>query len=63
MQHDQLIGRLAGGLKPVRRRSVQSESLILAMLCGIELGLFLAVGMMRPDMPDAMDLPSFWWKL
>ena len=63
MQHDQLVDRLAGDLKPVRRRSVQSESLILAMLCGIELGLFLAVGMMRPDMPDAMDLPSFWWKL
>jgi hypothetical protein len=63
MQHDQLVDRIADGLKPVRRRSVQSESLILAMLCGIQLGLFLAAGMMRPDMPEAMDLPSFWWKL
>jgi hypothetical protein len=33
------------------------------MLCAIELGLFLGLGMMRPDMPIAMELPSFWWKL
>jgi len=63
VRNDQLIDRLAGDLKPVRRRSVQSEWLILAILGGIELGLFLAVGMMRPDMPEAMGLPSFWWKL
>src|SRR5215469_9910151 len=63
MQHDQLVDRLAADLKAIRRRSVQSELLILATLCGIELGLFLAVGMMRPDMPEAMDHLSFWWKL
>ena len=33
------------------------------MLGAIELGLFLGMGFMRPDMPDAMDRPSFWWKL
>jgi len=63
VRNDQLIDRLAGDLKPVRRRSVQSESLILAILGGIQLGLFLGVGMMRPDMPEAMGLAQFWWKL
>jgi hypothetical protein len=29
----------------------------------VELGLFLALRPMRPDMPMAMHLPSFWWKL
>ena len=29
----------------------------------IELGLFLAFGLMRPDMPMAVHQPSFWWKL
>jgi hypothetical protein len=33
------------------------------MLGIVELGLFLAFGLMRPDMPMAMHLPSFWWKL
>jgi hypothetical protein len=33
------------------------------VLAVVELGLFLAFGLMRPDMPMAMHLPSFWWKL
>ena len=33
------------------------------MLGGVELGLLLGLGLMRPDMPMAMHLPSFWWKL
>ncbi len=33
------------------------------MLGIVELGLFLAFGLMRPDMPMALHLPSFWWKL
>jgi hypothetical protein len=63
MQNDQLLDQLASELKPVRHRSARGESLILAMLCAIELGLFLGLGMMRPDMPVAMGLPSFWWEL
>jgi hypothetical protein len=35
----------------------------LLVLGIIELGLFLAFGLMRPDMSMAMHLPSFWWKL
>jgi hypothetical protein len=35
----------------------------LLVLGIIELGLFLALGLMRPDMSMAMHMPSFWWKL
>src|SRR5260221_3822705 len=59
----QLIDRLANELKPVRRRTGWSDALVLLVLCAIELGLFLVTGMMRSDMPMAMHLPSFWWKL
>ncbi len=63
MPTDQLIDRLANELKPVRRRTGWSDALVLLVLCAIELGLFLVTGMMRSDMPMAMHLPSFWWKL
>jgi hypothetical protein len=63
MRTDSLIDRLANELKPVRRRSARREALALVVLCTVELGLFLAMGMMRSDMPVAMHLPSFWWKL
>jgi hypothetical protein len=63
MQTDPLIDRLAQDLKPVRRRALWRDALALLVLCAVELGLFLALGMMRPDMPMAMHLPSFWWKL
>ena len=63
MPNDPLIDRLAGDLKPVRPRRAARDGLIFAVLCGVELGLFLALGPTRPDMPAAMDMPSFWWKL
>jgi hypothetical protein len=63
MQFDPLINRLVGELKPVRRRAAWGDALALLALAAIELGLFLALGMMRPDMPMAMHQPSFWWKL
>lgn len=62
MRTDSLIDRLAHGLKPVRRRTVWGDALVLLVLCAVELGLFLGMGMMRSDMPMAMHLPSFWWK-
>jgi hypothetical protein len=61
MQIDPLIDRLTKELKPVRRRTAWSDATALVVLGAIELGLFL--GMMRPDMPMAIHLPSFWWKL
>jgi hypothetical protein len=63
MLTDPLIDRLTSELKPVRRRTPWRDALALVVLCGVELGLFLVMGMMRFDMPMAMHLPSFWWKL
>jgi len=63
MSTDPLIDRLASELKPVRRRTAWSDALALLVLCAIELGLFVVMGMARSDMPMAMHLPSFWWKL
>jgi hypothetical protein len=63
MRTDQFIDRLVHQLKPVRRRTALGDAPILAPLAVLELALFLGVGMMRPDMPMAMEQPSFWWKL
>jgi hypothetical protein len=62
MPNDPLVARLAADLKPVRPRSLRRDATILAMVCAIELALFLGLGMMRPDMPMAVELPSLWWK-
>jgi hypothetical protein len=63
MRTDTLIDRLTNELKPVRRRTAWKDALALVVLCAVELGLFLVMGMARTDMPMAMHLPSFWWKL
>ena len=62
MRTEPLIDRLANDLTPVHRRRGWSDALTLIVLCAVELGLFLAMGMMRADMPVAMHLPSLWWK-
>ena len=58
-----LIARLAGELKPVRRRRIAIEALLLAVMGAMEMGLFFWAGFMRPDMPEAIAAPSFWWKV
>ena len=62
MPNDQLIDRLVGELRPVRRRTVWGDAAILCGLGVVEIALFVAVGLIRPDMPLAMDQPSLWWK-
>jgi hypothetical protein len=63
MRIEALIERLSEDLRPVRPRSILREAAILIVLGLVELATFLAMGFMRPDMPDAMAAPSFWWKL
>ena len=63
MPINQLVHRLARDLGPVRPRTVGRDALGVSLLYGIELVLFLSLGTMRPDLPTAMALPSFWWKL
>ena len=63
MRTDTLADRLTENLQPVRRRSVVREVLLLLALAIVEIAAFLGMGFMRPDMPMAMQVPSFWWKL
>lgn len=63
MRTDLLIESLISDLKPVRPRKVWADAIALVALGAVELGLFLALGMTRPDMPMAMHLLSFWWRL
>ena len=63
MQVDVLVRRLAQDLRPVRRRSIARDALLLCLAGAAELALFLWLGFMRHDMPAATRQPSFWWKL
>jgi hypothetical protein len=63
MPSKDFFDQLVDDLKPVRPRNAKIDALIVAVLCGVELALYLAMGMARPDMPMAMTQPSFWWKL
>jgi len=63
MRTDLLIDRLSQNLQPVRPRSIKREALLLLVLGAIEVAAFVGMGFMRPDMPTAMENPSFWWKL
>jgi hypothetical protein len=63
MQTESLVDRLSRDLRPVRRRSIAREALLLLLLAIVEVAAFLGTGFMRPDMPVAMEAPSFWWKL
>jgi len=63
MRTDSLVDRLTHDLRPVRRRSVARDTVFLVLLALVEVAVFLGVGFMRPDMPTAMEAPSFWWKL
>jgi hypothetical protein len=63
MRTEALVDRLSQNLRPVRPRSIMREALLLVVLGAIEVAAFLGMGFMRPDMPVAMETPSFWWKL
>ena len=63
MRTELLVDRLSKDLRPVRRRNMAREALLLLLLAAVEVAAFLGMGFMRPDMPVAMEAPSFWWKL
>jgi hypothetical protein len=58
MQTDSLIERLVNELKPERLRTVWAYAIALIALGVVELGLFLALGQARPDMPMAIHYHS-----
>jgi hypothetical protein len=63
MLTESLLNRLSQDLRPVRRRSIARETLLLLLLGVVEVAIFLGMGFVRRDMPVAMEARSFWWKL
>jgi hypothetical protein len=63
MSYDSLINRLTEDLKPVRRRRLSVDVIVIVVICAIELALFFALGFARSDMPVMMKQPTFWWRL
>jgi hypothetical protein len=63
MSNDALILDLSANLAPVRRRSALREAAALLALGLAELALFLALGLMRPDMGQMIGSPYMLWKL
>ena len=74
MANDELIDRLAAGLRPVRPRGRGRDVAVIALVCLAELALFFLAPAMRDRMPGVMPMPmpmaqmplawpSFWWKL
>jgi hypothetical protein len=63
MSYESLISRLTEDLKPVRRRRLGLEVIVVLLICAVELALFFHFGFGRPDMPMMMKQPSFWWRL
>jgi hypothetical protein len=63
MRTETLVETLSQDLKPVRPQSVKRDAAILCIVAVLEFAAFLGAGLMRPDMPHAMHMPSFWWKL
>jgi len=63
MSYDSLINRLTEDLKPVRRRRLGLDVMIIAVICAVELGLFFAAGFARSNMPAMVQQPTFWWRI
>jgi hypothetical protein len=63
MSFDSLIDRLTGDLKPVRRRRLWRDIVIIATICVAEIVVFFALGAALPEMQMRMHQPTFWWRL
>jgi hypothetical protein len=63
MSNEALIFDLSSDLAPVRRRSMVREGALLFALCGVELALFLAIGLVRPDMHHMAGSPYLMWRV
>ena len=63
MSYESLISRLTEDLKPVRRRRLGVDIMIVVLICAVELALFFHFGFARSDMPVMMKQPTFWWRL
>lgn len=63
MNYDTLIDHLAADLKPVHRRRVGFDTWAIAVICVVELALFVGLGVARPNILRTMTEPTVWWRL
>lgn len=63
MSSEALIADLSSNLAPVQRRSMLREGGLVLALGAAELALFLAMGMMRPDMHHMAASPYLMWRV
>nr|WP_315380359.1 DUF1109 domain-containing protein [uncultured Sphingomonas sp.] len=63
MSNEALIADLSSDLVPVRRRSMVREGALLFALCGLELALAPATGLMRADMHHMGGSPYLMWRV
>lgn len=63
MRTEALLEALSRDLKPMHPRSLLSDAIALCVMGAVELAAFSASGLMRPDMHNAMEEASFWWKM
>ncbi|WP_311271128.1 DUF1109 domain-containing protein [Sphingobium sp. WCS2017Hpa-17] len=63
MSNESLIADLSSDLAPVQRRSMLREGGLVFALGAVELALFLALGVMRPDMHHMGGSPFLMWRM
>ncbi|MDF0487834.1 DUF1109 domain-containing protein [Sphingomonas sp. H39-1-10] len=63
MSNEALILDLSSDLTPIQRRSMLREGALVFALGGVELALFLALGVMRPDMHHMAGSPYLMWRV
>lgn len=59
---DPLIDALVADLQPVQPRRWTREVAVIAGLVVAEMLIHVLLRGLRPDMPQAMQTPMFWWK-
>jgi hypothetical protein len=63
MSNESLIVDLSSDLAPVQRRSMLREGGLVLAVGALELALFLAMGVMRPDMSHMAGSPYLLWRV
>jgi hypothetical protein len=63
MSSESLIASLSSDLAPVQRRSMVREGGLVLALGAVELTLFMALGIMRPDMNHMAGSPYLIWRV
>ena len=62
MTRNDVIAMLVADLQPVRAQDLRTPFAWLSLICAAELVGFIAMGPVRQDFGQALQVPMFWWK-